>query len=535
MATRKTKATKAATPAPVPAPAPARRPAARRAASIRNRYDVTSGENADGGRVRRPARVETGGEETVLRPYERLKAIGLVRDLMRNSPQIRGLSRTLRCNIVGPLGKLRFRQQDEWFAKAAKWFNDIWARAADFIDGSTWRECLQLCVHALAFDGEFVVVFDDGILTGATKKGGTGRLCFFEADKICNLDAAGFEPFKKKGMSQESGIIFDALGRKCGVVLAFQRGLTETSAEKAVVLTCDPDMPQNERNWLHVMRKFRLRQDRGVSDAVTAASTSLDSLEIMGLEMQSAKIGAARYATVYEKEPADSQDLGLLPDDDGKDGDKDGEDADNKDGEEDWHSPALENITGGNVDYLKEGDKVELAPTNRPNPNLAAFLDYASDVSGAAFGVSHAYSRLKADTSYTAFRGDIMMTWRVFEDFQQFLEDAFTDWVARRAIEHAVSAGTLDAPPSAEWFEDIAWQYPAPPSVDEGREASATVQKLKGGLTTYRDTLGPNWRDVLTNVAEEIQVCKKLGIPHPALETASGAVIEQPKDNQNED
>lgn len=533
MATRKTKATKAATPAPVPAPA--RRPAARRAASIRNRYDVTSGENADGGRVRRPARVETGGEETVLRPYERLKAINLVRDLMRNSAQIRGLSRTLRCNIVGPCGKLRFRKQDEWFNKAAKWFNVTWSKSADFTDGTTWRECLQLGVQALAFDGEFVVIFDDGILSGAARKDGTGRLCFFEADRICDLDEAGFEPYKKKGMRQESGIIYDALGRKCGVVIASKPGLTVTSAKNAFVLTCDPDTPQNERNWLHVMRKFRLRQGRGVSDAVTAAPTSLDSLEILGLEMQSAKIGAARYATVYEKEPADSQDLGLLPDDDGKDGDKDGEDADGKGEEGEWHSPALENLTGGNVDYLKEGDKVELAPTNRPNPNLAAFLDYASDVSGAAFGVSHAYSRLKADTSYTAFRGDIMMTWRVFEDSQQFLEDAFTDWVARRAIEHAISAGKLTAPPSAEWHEEIAWQYPKPPSVDEGREASATVQKIKGGLTTYRDTLGPNWRDVLKDVAEEIRVCKELGIPHPALETASGAVIEQPKDNQNED
>ncbi len=512
-----------------PAPARIRHKSARRTAEVQNRYDVTSGMNAAGGHVRRPSSVETGGEEAVLRPYERLKALSLVRDLMRNSAPIRGLARTMRVNIIGPCGKLRFRDPDEWYNKAAKWFNGAWARAADFTDGSTWRECLQLAIHSLSFDGEFVVIFDDGLLSGGN---GTGRLCFFESDRICNLDAAGFEPFKKKKMTQESGTIYDKLGRKCGVIVAAAPGLAETKAEKAFVLTCDPDKPLHERNWLHVMRKFRLRQGRGVADAVTAAPTALDALEILGLEMQSAKMGAAKYAAVYEKEPADAMaGLGLPPDaypddekTDGK-GESGSGDAEGAAEEEDWTSPALEDITGGNVDYLKEGDKVEFAPTNRPNPNLAPFLDYASDVAGAAFGVSHAYSRLKTDASYTAFRGDLSMTWRVFEDFQQFIEDAFTDWVARRAIEHAISAGDLAKPPSEDWHEGIAWQYPAQPAVDEGREASATAVKLKNGLTTYRDTLGPDWRETLKNIAEEIEYCKKLGIPHPALETASGAVI----------
>ena len=515
MATRKpktpAKAAKTQQPAALPKPA-------RRASAVTNRYDVTSGENADGGRVRRPAHIEFGGEESVLRPFERLKAISLVRDLMRNSAPMRGLDRTLRTNIVGPCGKLRFRDPGDWYTMAAKWFNGTWGQSADFTDGSTWRECLQLAVHSLSFDGDFIVIFDDGLLSGGK---GTGKLCFFEADRICNLDKASFEPFKKKGMSQDSGILYDKIGRKCGVIVAASPGLTETSADKALILTCKPDDPKHERNWLHVMRKFRLRQGRGIPDAVTAAPTALDSLEILGLEMQSAKMGAAKYAAVFEKEPADAALAGLVPDKENGEG---GEDA--QDDGEDWHSPALESITGGNVDYLKEGDKVEFTPTNRPNPNLAAFLDYASDVYGAAFGVSHAYARLKADTSYTAFRGDLAMTWKVFEDFQQFIEDAFTDWVARRAIEHAIAVGTLTAPPTGDWHEGIAWQYPAQPSVDEGREATATATKLKNGLTTYRDTLGPNWRETLENIAEEIEYCKKLGIPHPALETASGAVIQ---------
>jgi len=519
------KTKKSAAPAPAPKSAAPALPKSvvKRHSAIRNQYDVTDGRNADGGRVRRPARIEHGGEENVLRPYERLKAIALARDLLRNSGMTRGLDKVLRVNVVGPKGKLKFNSTDEWFEKAGHWFNTKWAKCADFIDGSTWRECLQLVVHALSFDGDFVVVFDDGILSG---KKGTGKLCFFEADRITPLCDELFEPFKKKGWTQDSGVLYDGLGRKCGVAIAATPGLTVIGkGTKHLVLTRDPAADPLTHSWRHVMRKYRLRQGRGVADAVTALPTALDSIEILGLEMQSAKAGAAHYATVYQKDDAESElaSLGYVAahEDAAKDAATDGQ-GEELPPEEQFVSEALERLTGGNVDYLREGDKVEVAPTSRPNPNLAAFLDYAGDVAGAAFGLSHSYARLKADTSYTSYRGDMTMTWRTLDDFQQFLEDAFSDWVAVRAIRRAIDDGTLGAPPEG-WEELIAWQYPDMPAVDEQKEQAALAQKLKNGLTTYRNLLGPDWRSKFRDLAEEQDEARKLGLHLPTMETVSGA------------
>lgn len=493
------------------------------------RYDVASGLNEAGGRKRRQAQIETGGEESQLRPLDRLRATNLVRDTVRNSPMQHGVAKTLRANIVGSYGKLRFNAAGDWYDGAARYFNTVWARAADFTDGTSWRESLQLVVYALAHDGDFVAVFDDGILSG--RKGGTGRLCFFESDQIANLAPSAFEPYAKRGFRQESGIVFDRLGRKCGVVVSSHRGMTEVPKEGSAVLLCDPDDPIEARNWLHVARKFRLRQSRGVADALPAVQSAIDALEILNLELQSAKVSASRYATVYQSNPAADPLAGTgfsqTPAGEGAEG---GE-AEAAEVEEDLHADALETYTGGNVDYLMEGDKVDVTPANRPNPNLQPFLDYVTDIDGASFGLSHAYSRLKADTSYTAFRGDMVMTWMVFEDFQQFLEDAFSDWVARRVLDRAVGLGILGEPPEG-WHESIAWQYPTMPSVDGQKEQAAIAAKLRNGLTSLRKEYGPDWKSNLKELAEERDECRRLGLTLSFMESTPGAVTE-PADTDN--
>ena len=535
---------KATAPTATRAPAkPAAHP--RRLSGIRNQYDIAGGVNADGGRMRRPGHVETGSEEEVFRPFQRMKALSLSRDLIRNSGMTRGLDKVLRVNVVGPEGKLKFRENGEWFDKASRWFNVKWSKAVDFIDGSTWRECLQLVVHALSFDGEFVAVFDDGLLSGEK---GTGKICFFEADRIAPLCDELFKPYKEKGWMQDGGVLYDGLGRKVGVVISSVPGLSVIGPKvKHFVFTRDPDADPLSASWRHVMRKFRLRQGRGVSDAVTALPTSLDALEILSLEMQSAKAGAAHYATVYQKDdPEDAINaLGYIAEQEAlrKKGDANGaelpggeEAAGEEPGpaEEPFYSDALERLTGGNVDYLRQGDKVEVAPTSRPNPNLAAFLDYAGDVAGAAHGLSHSYARLKADTSYTSYRGDMVMTWRTLGDFQQFLEDAFSDWIAYRAISRAIAAGDLTPGPEG-WEECIAWQYPSMPAVDEQKEQAALAQKLRNGLTTYREQLGPDWRRKFKDLSEEQDEARKLGLHLPTMETASGAITPaEPNDDKQD-
>lgn len=484
-------------------------------------YDFTKQHNDAGGQKRRQARVERVPEEQILRPHQRNLGINLIRDCQRNNPQARGIAKTLRSNIIGSYGKLRFNNSDEWYKNAQRYFNNVWARHADFVDGTSFRECLQLVTYSIAHEGDFVCVFDDGVISG--KPHGTGKLLFFESDQICNLDAADFAEYAELGYSQEAGIIHDSFGRKCGVIVTGERGISSVPKSKAFVLIHDPD-DSADPFFVHVGRKFRLRQMRAVSDAIPSLTSTIDGREALDYELQTAKRAATHYAAVIES--GNSTDSFVRPtgfdnfSDESADSDTD-DTSELTAIEEDYHAQRLEHCTGGNVDYYENGTQVVFDPTNRPNTNLTTFLDYTTDMAGASLGLTHSYTRMKADTSYTAFRGDMVMSWMTFVDFQQFLEDAFSDWVARMVIARALKLNLIDAAP-AHWEELIAWQYPTMPAVDEQKEQSALTLKLKNCQTTLAQTIGAHWREQIDQLAVEQAYIREKGVSFAAMEVIGG-------------
>lgn len=487
-------------------------------------YDFTKQTNPSGGQKRRPARIERVGEEGILKPRDRQLSVNLVRDCQRNNPQSRGIAKTLRTNIIGNYGKLRFNASEEWYTKAQRYFNSVWSRHADFIDNTSFRECLQLITYNIAHEGDFVCVFDDGTLSGEV--GGSGKLLFFEADLICNLNAEDFASLAEIGYHQDSGIIRNKLGRKVGVIVSSVRGATSVGKDKAMILLSDPDADEDPF-FVHVSRKYRLRQLRGVPDAIPALTTTIDSREALDYELQTAKLAASRYASVIDPANSDSFTTPTgFAELDSSNGDDSGEGTNTENDvieEDDYHAERLEQYTGGNVDYYANGTQVVFDPTNRPNSGLPTFLDYTSDMSGSALGLTHSYARMKADTSYTAFRGDMVMSWMTFTDFQQFLEDNFSDWVARKVIQRAIDLGILEPGPVG-WQDYIAWQYPTMPAVDEQKEQAALTQKLKNCQTTLSATIGPHWREQIDQLAEEQEYIRSKGVSFAAMEVIGGTI-----------
>ena len=495
--------------------------------SYQSHYDFTHSRNPSGGRKRRQPKIETGEEETILRPHGRLQGVTLSRDMIRNNPQAHGIGRTLRVNIIGEYGKIQFKETEGWYAEAQKWFNSVWSKTADYLDNSSFRECLQLVVYALSYEGDFVAVFDDGLISG--KRPGTGKFLFFEADQICNLCESDFGKFKAAGFSQNAGVISDSNGRHVGVIVSRKRGMTEVPLKSAFILSRDPDSPELVP-WRHVRRKFRFRQSRGVADAIPSLQTIIDGYEMLGYEMQTAKAASARYATVIEAPdattsplPGGFEDLNL----------DDPEAVDNavKASEEELKAEALERYTGGHADYVPHGTTIAWDPVNRPNTKLPEFLDFTTDVSGQAFGLGHAYSRMRADSSYTAFRGDMTMTWMSFRDSQQFIEDAFSDWAAECVIAFGVRTRAIPPPPDG-WMASTAWQYPKMPSIDGQKEQSELSSKLKNGVTTFRDEIGPHWKQQMKQLSDELKFAKDLGLPLSVFETVAGAVAQETKQNE---
>lgn len=516
--------------------------AARLARRVLAWYDFAEPFNAAGGRKRRPPRIEFRGEESgQLTPSRRLHGVDLARNMERNDAPTHGIVRQLRVNVVGDAGKLLFGESGEWFDAAAAYFKK-WSRHADYIDGASWRECLQLAVYALAMEGDFVAVFDDGQLSDAATHG-SGRLLFFEADQICNLDGASWAEFARgprRRWRQCSGVLLDGYGRRAGVVVCRYRGRVETPAKDAFILTCDPADPDAAR-WRFVSRKFRLRQLRGVADAIPALTTSQDAAEMQGYELQTAKRAASHYAFIRLRKPeVTAEDVAALPcpaslaGEAGTDASADGNAAaaqaaacncspaatDSLPGED--VPTNLARITGGQLDASDQVEGIDWDPAARPNGAVTDFLTYATQLAGRAHGLNSSYAIGKADGSYSAARMDLVMSWVVLRDNQQFLEDAFADWVAVRVIERAVARGELPPPPQ-DWAARIHWTWPTMPSIDEQKEQTALTQRLRNGVASPQSVIGPGWRDLIDQRAEFDAYCREKGVTLAFQEITPGS------------
>ena len=310
-------------------------------------------------------------------------------------------------------------------------------------------------------------------------------------------------------------------------------------------MLCDPDDP-DAAPWRHVTRKFRLRQLRGSADALPGSTIVQDATEMREYELQSAKRASSHYAAVLGKDrPVDPVDMAALPSPDelgagaapaasGESSSAAGASApapipgatdDDSSIAGDLSSSNLSRVSGGQVDYYEGVEKIEWDPATRPSDRVVEFLEYATRLSGRAHGINASYASGKAEGSYTAFRGDVAMSWLVFFDNQQFIEDAFSDWVARHVLRRAIDLGLIVSKEAApkDWPSGIRWTYPKMPAVDEQKEQAAVLAKLRNGTTTLRDELGPAWRDVIRQRAEEKKFCAGLGLVLAQDETTPGS------------
>jgi hypothetical protein len=161
---------------------------------------------------------------------------------------------------------------------------------------------------------------------------------------------------------------------------------------------------------------------------------------------------------------------------------------------------------------------------------MPEFIEAVLCQAGAAFGMARAYALLRADTSYTAFRGDMIMTWAgAFYPAQKWLERAFADWVGVKALTWAQRHRLIPRLP-AGWERTLSWTWPTMPEVDQLDAENAVAQALKNGTTDYAKLLGPDWRKRLQALADQIEEIRRLGLPLSVLEMKSGGTANPKKD-----
>lgn len=478
--------------------------------NVQQKYDALKHK-----KQRRTPIIEKDGEK--LSTIERAWSCNYARDLERNYAPVAGALEQIKINVVGANGgKIKINTKDA--QEAVQWYNSVWAKDCDFREpGMHWSDWLMLVVVSVIRDGDILISVDNGLVDESVPK-----IMCWESDQIVPLAPSIFsDEVKKKNIPenavQDGGIIRDEYGRVIAYVVTSEYGKTTIDNENYIILKSDVAKL--------VKLPIRHNQGRGISMLLTSASNYFDLYEILTAELISAKRASQQYAYVKRENPVMDWDLDslgkeLLPENVGKT-------AEQVEAEKNTAPvyEGLEQYTGGITDYLDPGDTVTLVDPKRPNANLSQFIETVLGFSGARLGLAATYTKMRADTSYTAFRGDMLLTWQMFYRLQKWLERSVCDWVAIRVLKFAQRKKIIPALPSG-WEKAISWGWQKMPEVNVVDAENATAQALKNATTNYAEILGPDWEEKLESYAKQIQVVRQLKLPLSVLETKSGGITD---------
>lgn len=519
-----------------------------RAPVILNRYDAVK---MTGNRHRRI--MDRGTEEAEFIPYDRMYAITLGRDMHRNQARYVSLERTIARMTAGTVRCQLNTSDDAWNKAAEHYFNSVFARDCLMqIPRQHLSELCQELVSSMIREGDVLVVYDaPGVAVGS------GRLLVFEADQLIHMDDGDFAALYP-GCRQESGVILNEYGVTVGYIVSVLRmddqaryrpnTLTSLPARDCLVFGVD--------DAVLLASRYRPGQVRGVPEMLPVSICLDDADEMIKSELLTAKMASKNFATVYESDSTqtartDSELTGAIEamekagNVDPATGhliDPDAQPPASAEHERP-HYDSIDSIDSAITTYLAHGDRMDIHTPNRPNLHTDEFFRARTADAAASIGLARSHSEMSVQSSYTAFRGESLMTWSAIYDRQKQLERSLLDWLADKVISHGIEIGAI--PPFTatatadrlypyfvqDWRTLVSWDLPEMPAIDEQRSVDAQVTALKAGLTSYRELLGSDWKEKLIEYGREVDEIRSLNLPLSILETVSGALAAEPKDN----
>lgn len=482
--------------------------------------------------------LDRGTEESEFRIYDRMYAIALGRDMHRNQARYVALERQIARMTAGSV-KCQLNTRDRaWNVAAERYFNKVFSRDCLLtVPRTHLSELLQQLVSSVIREGDVLVVFDDGFARDS------GQLLIYEADQLVRMADSDFEKLYP-ACHQRDGVILDDVGAIYGYIVSAYRftddmqirpnGLWTLPASKCLVYTTD--------QAVLLASRYRPGQVRGVPEMLPVSICMDDADEMVKSELLTSKLGAKTFATISAGEATQNaiQDAELMAalEAQEKAGNLDpatGQIA-NPDAvaqaqpaQQRTHYQSLDDNDSAIVTYMDGKDKLDIQTPTRPNLHVDEFYRARNADAAAALGLARGYAEMAVTNSYTAHRGESLLTWAAIYDRQKTLERTLLDWLAVKVLDRAISMGLLAAPSedAADWRHLVSWDLPVMPAIDEKAAVDAQTAALKSGLSTFKDILGTDWDEKFAQMSAELALARELDLPLSVFETVSGASATQ--------
>jgi lambda family phage portal protein len=471
----------------------------------------------------RPADLE------MLGPAGADQARAWARDLVRNNAYAWGVVDTIVASVVGEGFTIMSvmetqdgedvetinEQRDSVFSK--------WCEVCDLTGQLTFSEIQRLAQREMVEAGECMI----HIVNVPTDYRGVKRpvplaLELIEADRIA-VERDTWSYPNSGGNRIIRGVEIDDIGQPVAYWIYPQHPNDYTALNRQPIRI-------ESKNILHLYRKDRIGQHRGVSWFTPAMEWMRDLGYYVSNEMQAGAVAACASVAVKTETPLGTGGgLNPVP-----------STADTSDDSGNQYA----NLEPGAFFYLRPGEDISMINPSRPNSGAEPWI--ALMLRGIAVGTGLSYEIVARDfsqTNYSSNRASQLEDRRRFRQWQSYLSNHLCQPIWDRFCEAAALVGNPWFPTMEQIGEDCRRYAPVdiqPTSwewVDPATEQSSTEAAITAFQSTYSEelgSLGRNWRHVFYQRAKEERLLKKLGLVSPNAAIAATANQEQALANKDE-
>jgi lambda family phage portal protein len=228
---------------------------------------------------------------------------------------------------------------------------------------------------------------------------------------------------------------------------------------------------------LHIYDPERAEQVRGLPWLYHGINSALDILDLTALEKHAAKLHAAVAAAIKRRSDAGKKK--------GVTGDLDQQSTAKNPGS--TRVIAFENFaSGAGILQMALDEEFQLLTSNRPSVVFEGFIDYLVRDIAWGFGVSPEFIWSVSGLGGPNARAILEDAKWFFEEVQDLIVNLFCQPIYMWVIARGIERGELKVPEGADPFS-VAWQGPAKITIDQGREGSLELERLRNGCGTWEE------------------------------------------------
>ena len=336
-----------------------------------------------------------------------------------------------------------------------------------------------------------------------------------------------------EGQREHDGAALDARGRVQGYWVNLNPPWKQGGGAPAQFAQVDlRDAATGRRNIVHLFRKIKTGQKRGLPDLAPALAALTDIGKYSAAELRAAQVSSLFTAFIKSDAPLGGSPIAGALDGDGLP----------------LGDPSAPKLTHGAIMDLGPGVDLTFAHPTRPQSNFSQFIECQLRLIGMALNIPFEVLIQHFTASYSASKAALVLAQRYFMAQRRLLAARFCQPIYEEWFDDAVMGGRIVAPGFADGgavtrqaFLRADWIGAGRPQLDEEKEAKARATRLSLGLTTLAEEIqehsGRDYIEVLDQREREKEEAEARGLAPPGLvlpvpgaagrDGAAGAVDEE--------